>query len=203
MHRAVRHGSGDPSTRGCYLCLLTVSRRCLHVKAEFDDKRSDAQQAGRQPDPRLGQIERLETEAIDLHTRLNRRNAQPAELQEFQTTARSRLTAQRRDHRPTTRRTRHLGNRKRPQVPSPIGGRMSGELPSGGCVALCGLPDDGGSAPQQFASIVSTVRNHETRDTNVPSHRQLGERSRLSPRQNGAGRVSCRDIWRSPAASVE
>jgi len=42
---------------------------------------------------------------------------------------------------------------------------MSGELPSGSSVGLCGLPDDGGSAPQQFASIVSTVRNHETHET--------------------------------------
>ena len=174
-----------------------MSRRCLHVKAEFDDKRSDAP-AGRTPTGSASRPDRTPQNRSHRLTHAIEPTERPARrATRIPGHGTSRLTAQRRDHRPT-RRTRHLGNRNVRRLPAPKRGRMSGELPSGSSVALCGLPDDGGSAPQQFASIVSTVRNHETRDTNVPSHRQLGERSRLSPRQNGAGRVSCRDIGRTP-----
>ena len=72
----------------------TLYRSYPHLKAEFERARSDAQTAGLQPDPRLAQIERLKTEIIDLHKRLNRGDAELAELRTFRTAALSRLTAQ-------------------------------------------------------------------------------------------------------------
>ena len=46
------------------------------------------------PTTRLPQIERLKTEIIDLHKRLDLGNAELAELREFRAAALSRLTAQ-------------------------------------------------------------------------------------------------------------
>ena len=69
-------------------------REPTHLKAEFECARSNAQTAGLHPDPRLAQIERLKTEIIDLHKRLNRGDAELAELRTFRTAALSRLTAQ-------------------------------------------------------------------------------------------------------------
>ena len=72
----------------------TLYRSYLHLKAEFECARSNAQTAGLHPDPRLAQIERLKTEIIDLHKRLNRGDAEVAELREFRAAALSRLSAQ-------------------------------------------------------------------------------------------------------------
>ena len=72
----------------------TLYRSYPHLKAEFERARSDAQTAGLQPDPRLAQIERLKTEIIDLHKRLNRGDTEIAELREFRAVALSRLSAQ-------------------------------------------------------------------------------------------------------------
>ena len=77
-----------------YVPRATLYRSYPHLKAEFERARSDAQTAGLQPDPRLAQIERLKTEIIDLHNRLNRGNAEVAELREFRAAALSRLSAQ-------------------------------------------------------------------------------------------------------------
>lgn len=82
------------------LCVLagtpraTLYRSYPHLKAGFDRQRGDAQEAGQQPDPRLAQIERLKRQAVDLHARIARANAQLAELQTFRGTALSRLAAQ-------------------------------------------------------------------------------------------------------------
>ena len=72
----------------------TLYRSYPHLKNEFERARSDAQTAGLQPDPRLAQIERLKSEIIDLHKRLDRGDAEVAELREFRAAALSRLTAQ-------------------------------------------------------------------------------------------------------------
>ncbi|MGW8331175.1 hypothetical protein ACWGLE_25160 [Streptomyces sp. NPDC055897] len=72
----------------------TLYRTYPHLKAEFDRQRTTAQQAGRQPDPRLAQIERLKTEVATLRERLSRKNAELDVLKEFQATALSRLAAQ-------------------------------------------------------------------------------------------------------------
>ena len=75
----------------------TLYRSYPHIKVEFEHARSDAHTAGHHPDPRLAQIERLKTEIIDLHKRLDRGNAELAELAElrtFRAEALSRLTAQ-------------------------------------------------------------------------------------------------------------
>ncbi|MFJ5123009.1 hypothetical protein [Kitasatospora sp. NPDC088548] len=73
----------------------TLYRTYPNLKAEFDSQRTAAQQAGRQPAPRLAQIERLNTEVATLRERLSRKNAELNALKQFQTTALSRLTAQR------------------------------------------------------------------------------------------------------------
>ncbi|MFF1419885.1 hypothetical protein [Streptomyces sp. NPDC058280] len=72
----------------------TLYRTYPHLKAEFDRQRTTAQQAGRQPDPRLAQIERLKTEVATLRERLSRKNTELDALKEFQATALSRLAAQ-------------------------------------------------------------------------------------------------------------
>ncbi len=72
----------------------TIYRTYPHLKAEFVRQRTDAHDAGQQPDPRVAQIEHLKTEINDLHARLSRRNTHIAELQDFKTTALSRITAQ-------------------------------------------------------------------------------------------------------------
>jgi chromosome segregation ATPase len=72
----------------------TLYRSYPHLKAEFDQRRTGAQQAGRQPDPRVAQIERLKTEILDLRARLGRKDDEISELTAFRDTALSRLAAQ-------------------------------------------------------------------------------------------------------------
>jgi chromosome segregation ATPase len=72
----------------------TLYRSYPHIKAEFERARSTAHAGGLHPDPRKAQIERLKTEIIDLHKRLDRGNAELTELREFRGAALSRLTAQ-------------------------------------------------------------------------------------------------------------
>lgn len=72
----------------------TFYRTYPHLKAEFDRQRTTTQQAGRQPDPRLAQIERLKTEVATLRERLSRKNTELDALKESQDTALSRLAAQ-------------------------------------------------------------------------------------------------------------
>jgi len=82
------------------LCLLagvpraTVYRTYPHLKAEFDQRRSAAQDNGRQPDPRLARIDWLKAEIINLRARLADRDREISELMKFRDTALSRLTAQ-------------------------------------------------------------------------------------------------------------
>lgn len=64
------------------------------LKAEFDQRRSGAQQAERQPDARLAQIERLKNEGVELRARLGRRDVEITELKTFRAMALSRLAAQ-------------------------------------------------------------------------------------------------------------
>lgn len=82
------------------LCLLagvpraTFYRAYPHLKAEFDQRRSAAQDNGQQPDPRLARIDRLKTEIINLRARLADRDREISELSKFRDTALSRLVAQ-------------------------------------------------------------------------------------------------------------
>ncbi len=82
------------------LCLLagvpraTLYRTYPHLKAEFDQRRTAAQDNGQQPDPRLARIERLKTEINNLRTRLANRDHEASELSKFRDAALSRLTAQ-------------------------------------------------------------------------------------------------------------
>ncbi|MFJ9613460.1 hypothetical protein [Streptomyces noursei] len=72
----------------------TLYRTYPHLKVEFDRQRQAAQEAGRHPDPRLAQIERLKAEVATLRERLSRKNTELEALKEFQATALSRLAAQ-------------------------------------------------------------------------------------------------------------
>lgn len=72
----------------------TLYRSYPHLKAEFERERCDSHTAGHHPDPRVAQIERLKTEIIDLHKRLDRGNTELSELRAFRAAALSRLTAQ-------------------------------------------------------------------------------------------------------------
>ncbi|GCB48265.1 hypothetical protein [Streptomyces sp. NL15-2K] len=72
----------------------TFYRTYPHLKAEFDRQRTATQEAGRQPDQRLAQIERLKAEVATLRERLSRKDTELDALKEFQTTALSRLAAQ-------------------------------------------------------------------------------------------------------------
>jgi DNA repair exonuclease SbcCD ATPase subunit len=82
------------------LCVLAGVRRATfyraypHLKAEFDQQRTAAQQSGQQPDPRLARIERLKAELATLRERLNTRNAEIADLKQFQASALSQIAAQ-------------------------------------------------------------------------------------------------------------
>lgn len=82
------------------LCVLsgvpraTLYRTYPHLKAEFEHQRTTERDAGRQPDPRLAQIERLQTETTTLRERLSNKNAELNALQRFQNEALSRLAAQ-------------------------------------------------------------------------------------------------------------
>jgi chromosome segregation ATPase len=72
----------------------TFYRTYPHLKAEFDRRRSAAQDNGQQPDPRLACIDRLKSEITELRTRLIDRDREIADLTRFRDTALSRLTAQ-------------------------------------------------------------------------------------------------------------
>ncbi|MDJ0463003.1 hypothetical protein [Streptomyces sp. H27-C3] len=72
----------------------TLYRAYPHLKAEFEQHRAGAQEAGQQPDPRLAQIERLKAEVAELRARLGRMNVEITDLQAFRTQALSRLAAQ-------------------------------------------------------------------------------------------------------------
>ena len=96
----------------------TLYRSYPHIRAEFERERSDAQTAGHHPDPRLAQIERLKTEIIDLHKRLNRGNAELAELRTFRAGAIPPHSPARRSHQPPAR-TRDSRPRKRPRAHQP------------------------------------------------------------------------------------
>jgi len=82
------------------LCLLagvpraTLYRTYPHLKTEFEQRRSGAQEAGQHPDPRLAQIQRLKTEVVALRERLARRDVEITELKTFRAMALSRLAAQ-------------------------------------------------------------------------------------------------------------
>ena len=79
------------------LCLLAgVPRATLYptypqLKAEFEQRRRGVQATGREPDPRLAQIQRLKTELLELRTRLGRLNTETTELKTFRAGALSRL----------------------------------------------------------------------------------------------------------------
>lgn len=82
------------------LCVLagipraTFYRTYPHLKAEFDQQRNAVQETGQQPDPRLARIERLKADLTTLRERLNIRNAELANLREFQAKALSQIAAQ-------------------------------------------------------------------------------------------------------------
>jgi hypothetical protein len=82
------------------LCVLsgvpraTLYRTYPHLKAEFERRRGAEQEAGHQPDPRLAQIERLQTENVKLHERLTSKDTELAALQQFRSEALSRLAVQ-------------------------------------------------------------------------------------------------------------
>lgn len=82
------------------LCVLagvpraTFYRAYSHLKAEFEQQRTAAQQTGQQPDPRFARIERLKDELATLRKRLNTRNAEIADLKQFRAKALSQIAAQ-------------------------------------------------------------------------------------------------------------
>jgi hypothetical protein len=72
----------------------TLYRAYPYLKAEFEHQRGAAQASGRQPDPRLAQIERLKTETTELRERVSRQTAELRALKKFLSEALSRLAAQ-------------------------------------------------------------------------------------------------------------
>lgn len=82
------------------LCILsgmpraTLYRTYPHLKAEFERQRTTERDAGRQPDPRLAQIERLQADNTKLRERLSTKDTELTLLQRFQNEALSRLAAQ-------------------------------------------------------------------------------------------------------------
>jgi hypothetical protein len=80
--------------QGLSTAAVLPGRRAERRRRQFDRQRI-AQQTGRQPDPRLAQIERLKAEVAALRERLNRNNPELDALKEFQATALCRLAAQR------------------------------------------------------------------------------------------------------------
>ncbi|MEY9840505.1 hypothetical protein [Streptacidiphilus sp. EB103A] len=65
-----------------------------HLAEEFERRLAVLQAAGQVLDPREGQIERLKGEVAELKERVEKRDAELAELKAFRTTAISRLAAQ-------------------------------------------------------------------------------------------------------------
>jgi NAD-dependent SIR2 family protein deacetylase len=97
------HGDYDIDRQKCNVksvCVLaavpraTFYRTYPHLKAEFDRRRSAAQDNGQQPDSRHACIDRLKSEITELRTRLIDRDREIAGLTRFRDTALSRLTAQ-------------------------------------------------------------------------------------------------------------
>jgi chromosome segregation ATPase len=72
----------------------TLYRTYPHLKAEFDQQRGVERDAGRQPDARQSQIDRLQTENTRLRTHLASKDTELDELKRFRTEAISRLAAQ-------------------------------------------------------------------------------------------------------------
>jgi hypothetical protein len=92
-----------PDGRKCdvkSLCILsgvpraTLYRTYPHLKAEFERQRTTEREAGRQPDPRLAQIERQQADNTKLRERLSAKDVELDVLQQFQKDALSRLAAQ-------------------------------------------------------------------------------------------------------------
>jgi len=81
--------------QGLSTAAVLPDRRAERRRRQFDCQRIIAQQTGRQPDPRLAQIEHLKAEVAALRERLNRNNTELDALKEFQATALCRLAAQR------------------------------------------------------------------------------------------------------------
>jgi chromosome segregation ATPase len=101
-----------------------ISRAALyrsysHLKAEFEQKRSQLQADGRTPDPRDDQIARLKAHNAELKQRIAQRDAALNDHEKFKTMATSRLAAQhdeiqrlRAAARPRTDNVRNLPSRR-------------------------------------------------------------------------------------------
>jgi chromosome segregation ATPase len=83
----------------------TLYRTYPHLKAEFEQRRGVEREAGRQPDARQAQIDRLQTENTRLRAHLASKDAELNELKRFRAEALSRLVAQHDEI--TTLRRRH------------------------------------------------------------------------------------------------
>ena len=70
------------------------TRPYAHLRAEFEHRLEQLQQAGETPDPKAAQIERLKTEVEKLKSTLARANSTIQELTEFRIQALSRIAAQ-------------------------------------------------------------------------------------------------------------
>ncbi|MEV6228039.1 hypothetical protein AB0L88_09245 [Saccharopolyspora shandongensis] len=70
------------------------NRPYTHLRAEFERRLQDLQQAGEIPDPREAQIARLKTENAKLKERLTESEQTIAELTDFRAQALARLAAQ-------------------------------------------------------------------------------------------------------------
>ncbi|MBF6299020.1 hypothetical protein IU459_15920 [Nocardia amamiensis] len=69
-------------------------RPYAHLRAEFEHRLQQLQQAGETPDPKVAQIQRFKTEVEKLKSRLTQANSTIQELTEFRNQALSRLAAQ-------------------------------------------------------------------------------------------------------------
>ena len=70
------------------------TRPYAHLRAEFEHRLEQLQQAGETPDPKAAQIERLKTEVEKLKSTLAQANSTIQELTEFRIQALSRIAAQ-------------------------------------------------------------------------------------------------------------
>lgn len=70
------------------------TRPYAHLRAEFEHRLEQLQQAGETPDPKAAQIERLKTEVEKLKNTLVQANSTIHELTEFRIQALSRIAAQ-------------------------------------------------------------------------------------------------------------
>lgn len=69
-------------------------RPYAHLRAEFEHRLQQLQDAGQTPDPKTAQIERLKADADKLNDRLAQANSTIEQLSEFRTQALARLAAQ-------------------------------------------------------------------------------------------------------------